>query len=80
MYCKVTVRLLAEESPDCMEQGVPLKRGMPRTISRGKTSATESIPPEPQGSGKGEMVVQETTGRVCESSAVKVNSSRSKTK
>ena len=39
------VRLPAEESPDCMEQGVPLKRGMPRTISRGKTSATESIPP-----------------------------------
>ena len=34
-----------EESPDCKERGVLLKRRIPRTISRGKTSATESIPP-----------------------------------
>ena len=47
----------AEESPDCMEQGVLLKRRMPWTIIRGKTSATESIPPEPPGAGKGEKVV-----------------------
>ena len=41
----IAVRLPVEESPDCMEQGVPLKRGMLRTISRRKTSATENIPP-----------------------------------
>ena len=34
-----------EESPDCEEQGVLLKRRIPRTISRGKASATERIPP-----------------------------------
>ena len=34
-----------EESPDCTEQGAPLKRGVPQTIFCGKTSATESRPP-----------------------------------
>lgn len=43
----------AEESPDCTEQGAPLKRGVLWTIFHGKTSATESRPP-PGNGGKGE--------------------------
>ena len=35
-----------EESPDCTERGAPLKRGVLQTIFCGKTSATESRPPE----------------------------------
>lgn len=44
-----------EESPDCTEQGAPLKRGVPQTIFCGKTSATESRPPVIF-TGKGERV------------------------
>ena len=51
-----------EESPDCTEQGVHLKRWMPQTIFCGKTSATESKPLPVSGS-KGERVGQEPTGR-----------------
>ena len=41
-----------EESPDCIEQGAPLKRGVPQTIFCGKTSATESRPPSQDGKGE----------------------------
>jgi len=43
-----------EESPDCIGQGVPVKARIPRTIRRGKESATENIPPA--SAGKGEKV------------------------
>ena len=49
-----SVKTLAEESPDCKEQGVLLKRRMLRTIFRRKTSATEIIPLQQW--SKGEMV------------------------
>ena len=60
-----------EESPDCKERGVLSKGRIPRTISRGKTSATESIPPpescrrqrRKSSGGKGEMAGQEPAGR-----------------
>ena len=52
-----------EESPDCREQGVLLKRRISRTIRREKASATESKPPPASAEGKGERVGQEPTGR-----------------
>ena len=65
------VETFPEESPDCKERGVLLKRRIPRTKSRGKTSATESIPPPEAvavsgggaSGGKGEMAGQEPAGR-----------------
>ena len=47
-----------EESPDSAGQDVPLQSGIPRTIRRGKASATERIPPSDAlaKEGKGEMV------------------------
>jgi len=55
---------------------------MPRTIFRGKTSATEKIPP-PEGAIPPEVRVKRQSKSlpgVGESRAVDVNSSRSKTK
>ncbi len=50
------IRSRVEESPDCTEQGAPLKRGVPQTILCGKTSATERRPPVDFSVGKGERV------------------------
>ena len=81
------VETFPEESPDCKERGVLLKRRIPRTISRGKTSATESIPPPEAAVGNGgsfPVVRVKWRGKsppgAGESRAVDANSSRSKTK
>ena len=42
----VEISVSIEESPDCTEQGVLLKRRMSGKRRPGKTSATEKIPPE----------------------------------
>ena len=80
------VETFSEESPDCKERGVLLKRRIPRTTSRGKTSATEKIPPPGGAASGGDLPAVRVKWRgksppgVGESRAVDANSSRSKTK
>ena len=57
-----------------------MKRRMPRTIFRGKTSATEIIPPEASEFPARVKWWGKSPPGVRESGVVKVNSSRSKTK
>ena len=77
-----SVKTLSEESPDCREQGVLLKRRMLRTIFRRKTSATEIIPPREGGDSSGARVKWrgKSPPGGAERHAANVNSSRSKTK